>query len=231
MIRRFLIGHISETSIRFKETEKTLKTKPGGATLRGAVLAQQPPSQPTLLTSLKGPQRVPFLYRSAAPRSVAPPKGQTRLPLVIKVLPVPFVASKSGTLMEFKRLRVHKIARDEFHLPHFVLFAPFRYIHNVQIAPIHLVNRFFQLTLQSRLTGFGMGRLNQVVDEAKEISTVAGPHQLLSRLGFGFPVVILHTTVRVTESALARTEGLLSFTGDFFSVLRHPGILALNALR
>ena len=80
-----------------------------------------------------------------------------------------------------------------------------------------------EFVLELFVTLVGVGGLDEVVDESKEESTVAGAHELLGGFGFLFPAVEREAAFVVAIFALTRAEGFLAHGWDPFFFVAHGG--------
>ena len=83
-----------------------------------------------------------------------------------------------------------------------------------------MVDDFSNLLPQAGFAGLGMGRLDEVIDQAKEVGAVARAHQLLGRLRLGFSLVKGQAAPPIRLSALARAERLLALAGNAMPSVR-----------
>jgi len=83
------------------------------------------------------------------------------------------MALKTRAFAQFERLAIKKILRDELHLARFIRLAALTRPHDRQKLPIHLVNRLFELPLQTSFPRLGMRGFDQIINSAKEIGAVS----------------------------------------------------------
>ena len=91
------------------------------------------------------------------------------------------------------------------------------------------MNGVFQLVLQVRFAGVGVGGVDEVVDSAEKVGAVAGSHQLLGGLGSSLPIVIGHAARCIAETAFAGAEECFPLFWDFSGFVFTRGVSGWRA--
>jgi len=75
--------------------------------------------------------------------------------------------------MQLMRFAIDVTLRDKFDLPDLIMFGSLGGSHNREKPPFDVPNRILKLLAEVRRAGIWMLGFHQIIDQAKEIRTVA----------------------------------------------------------
>lgn len=88
-----------------------------------------------------------------------------------------------------------------------------------------MVDDVFEFASKVVVASVRMGSFKEVIDEAKEESAVARPHEGFGCSGKSFVLMKGQAAILIALFALAGTERKVTFFGDFFKGLGHKRVL------
>ena len=146
--------------------------------------------------------------------------------LVVEVHPAAFEALEAGVFLELLEFAVEVVLGEELDLAGFVALLALAGAEDREELPHGMVDHVLEFLLETRVSGVGVGGLDEVIDASEEVGAVAGAHEFLGGGGrFGAPVE-WSAAIGVGLLALAGAEGIVAV----FDLVGWQGGIPLSGL-